>query len=56
MHFIDCGRAVSILIKQNIRNGLIDVSRQYSRTKDIVKSAGKGAEKSPDKNSQAVVN
>jgi len=55
MHFIDCGRADSILIKQNSRYGWIDVSRQYSRTKDIVKSAGKGTEKSPDKNSKAIV-
>ena len=45
MHFIDCGRSDSILIEQNIRYGLIDVRRQYSTTKDIVKSAGKGTEK-----------
>ncbi len=56
MHFIDCGRSDSILIEQNIRYGLIDVRRQYSTTKDIVKSAGKGVEKSQDKNSQAEVN
>ena len=56
IHFINCGRADSILIEQNGRYGLIDASRPYSGAKDVVESAGKGAEKSPDRSAQAVVN
>ena len=56
IHFINCGRADSILIEQNGRYGLIDASRPYSGAKDVVESAGKGAEKSPDRSVQAVVN
>jgi len=56
IHFINCGRADSILIEQNGRYGLIDASRPYSGAKDVVESAGKGGEKSPDKSAQAVVN
>ena len=56
IHFINCGRADSILIEQNGRYGLIDASRPYSGATDVVESAGKGAEKSPDRSAQAVVN
>ena len=56
IHFINCGRADSILVEQNGRYGLIDASRPYSGATDVVESAGKGAEKSPDRSAQAVVN
>lgn len=56
IHFINCGRADSILIEQNGRYGLIDASRPFSGATDVVESAGKGAEKSPDRSAQAVVN
>ena len=56
IHFINCGLADSILFQQNGRFGLIDASKPYSGAEDVVESAGKGAEKSPDRSAQAVVN
>lgn len=56
IHFINCGRGDSFLIEQNGRFGLIDASRPYAEAEDVVESAGRGAEKSPDKSGQAVVN
>ena len=56
IHFINCGKGDSILIEQKGRFGLIDASRPYSKAEDIVESSGKGAERSPDKSGQAVVN
>lgn len=56
IHFINCGQADSILIEQNGRYGLIDACRPYAEAKDVVESAGKMAEKNPDRSAQAVVN
>ena len=56
IHFINCGRADSILIEQNGRYGLIDSSNPYAGAEDVVVPAGKRAEKSPDRSAQAVVN
>ena len=56
IHFINCGQADSILIEQNGRYGLIDASRPYSKADDVVESAGKRGEDSPDRSAQAVVN
>ena len=56
IHFINCGRADSILIEQNGRYGLIDSSNPYAGAEDVVEPAGKRAEKSPDRSAQAVVN
>ena len=56
IHFINCGRADSILIEQYGRYGLIDASNPYANAEDVVESAGKRAEKSPDRSAQAVVN
>ena len=56
IHFINCGQADSILIEQNGRFGLIDASNPYAEATDVVESAGKRAEKNPDRSAQAVVN
>ena len=56
IHFINCGRADSIVIEQNGRFGLIDASNPYAGAEDVVETAGKRAEKSPDRSAQAVVN
>ena len=56
IHFINCGKADSILIEQNGRYGLIDACRPYLGAIDIIESTSKGAEESPDNSTQAVVN
>ena len=56
MHFINCGKADSILVEQNGRYGLIDASRPHLGATDIVESISIGAEESPDNSAQAVVN
>ena len=57
IHFINCGRADSILIENNNRFGLIDACRPYANATDVVEKAkGKKGEKNPDKSAQALVN
>ena len=54
IHFINCGRADSLLIEQNGRFGLIDSSNPYKDAKEV-EIVGR-AEKNPDRSVQAVVN
>ena len=56
IHFINCGKADSILIEQNGRYGLIDACKPYLGATDIVESSSKDAEENPDKSVQAVIN
>ena len=56
IHFINCGKADSILIEQNGRYGLIDACKPYLGATDIVESPSKDAEENPDKSVQAVIN
>ena len=53
IHFINCGRADSILIEQNGRFGLIDSSNPYAGAEEV-EVVGR-AEKNPDRSVQAVV-
>ena len=49
IHFINCGRADSILIEQNGRYGLIDTCKPYLGITDIVESPSKDGEENPDR-------
>ena len=53
IHFINCGRADSILIEQNGRYGLIDSSNPYAGAEEV-EVVGR-AEKNADRSVQAVV-
>ena len=53
MHFINCGRADSILIEQNGRYGLIDASNPYAGAEEV-EVVGR-AEKNADRSVQAVI-